>query len=219
MNVDKYIFRVESWETPATSYPLKKCGVAEINRKKYSKGYYFMEGVAGKVFFYVAKPIQVTLLKINNRIWMVDDPLHWIGMQKLAEHSNGKVLTAGLGLGLLSHALSYNENVERIDVVELNRDVIDLVSPLIPEKVNVYHGNVFDYKDGDYDTIILDLWVWKKAPKGISSDMIGTFVYFKHYYPKSKVYVWGLTNSAINPAVDVEARRIFEKCMYNSRYW
>ena len=74
-----------------------------------------MEGVSGYEFFELLKDIVVTELRINNEVVMVDDPMHWIGMQRLAEACEGKVLIGGLGLGLILHHFINNKKVTSID--------------------------------------------------------------------------------------------------------
>jgi len=195
------VLRVREWKTPATDYPLGKRGSVEIVRKDYRKGVYLMEGVANKDFFFVEKRIPVTSLKISGKTWMVDDPLHWEGMKRLAQKSKGNVLIGGLGLGLVLHALANNPDVKRIDVVERNKDVIELIKDLVPRKVNIHEGDVFDEKwfKKDYNTVILDLWITETANFG---DMIRSFATFKTEYPEANVYIWGMREPSINPAVE-----------------
>jgi 16S rRNA A1518/A1519 N6-dimethyltransferase RsmA/KsgA/DIM1 with predicted DNA glycosylase/AP lyase activity len=65
---------------------------------------------------------------------MVDDPLHWLGMQDLASAMTGKVLIAGLGLGLVLQALRDNHEVTEIHVIERNKDVIGLMKHHMPQE-------------------------------------------------------------------------------------
>ena len=210
-----YTLKVDNWETPATKYPLARVGSAEISRVRYNRNYYRMEAVCGYMFFQVTKPIHVTNLKINGQVWMVDDPLHWYGMQELAKHSKGKVLVGGLGLGLIIHALQKNPKVSRIDVLEINQDVIDLVKPLLfgLNKAHVHKGNVFHCAHGEYDTVILDLWVGKGTPK-VGYEMLGAFATFKARFPKANVFIWGHGSSSLNPAVDDKLRKQIPKEYY-----
>ena len=205
-----------SWVTPATKYPLKKIRSAELIRKKYKEGIYCMEGVNGYDFFYVTDKIPVTIITINGKEVMVDEPSHQIGMKLLAKESKGKVLVGGLGLGLIIHALENNPEVKSIDVVDLNDDVIKLINPLIPHtKTTVYHGDVFDKRwfNGNYDTIILDLWVKGEDGDGragvdieldVMCDMLCSYNHFKDAYPKSKIFIWGMRDKQINPAIKKE---------------
>jgi len=172
-----------------------------------------MEGVNGYDFFYTEKTIPVTNLRIDGKQVMTDDVMHWMGMQKLAKESKGNVLVGGLGLGLIVHALAKNPKVKRIDVIELNKDVIKLVKPLIPKKnVNVFRGDVYNEKwlHMDYDTIILDLWVVNgkkvvlagvKGKRDMRLDILDSIYLFKTAYPKSNVFIWGSRSQTFNPSV------------------
>jgi len=207
-----YTLMVDKWETPASKYPLKTVGSAEIFRKKYRRNsYYYMEGVNGYAFYKVVNPIEVTHLKINGKVVMLDDPKHWWGMKLLGEHSEGKVLCGGLGLGLIVHALLENEKVTKIDVAEINPDVIELVGPLLPsiEGVRIMQTDVYDVDAKDYDTIILDLWSWTKPKPEHASSIARAVVYFKIQNPNAAVFAWGHGNWVFNPTFNHEVRRKF----------
>jgi hypothetical protein len=207
------ILKIKNWRTKASEYPTIGYGSAKIERVTYESGYYLMEGVAGYDLYYLENPIKVTELLIDGDIVMVDDPLHWIGMMKLAEACEGRTLVGGLGLGLILHHLANNEDVTQIDVVEINPDVIHLIKPYLPKdpRVNIICDDVFKYKyvHGKYDTIVLDLWV--KNEKMEEAKLAGTndtklspleaYVRFQYNNPDANVYVWGLRHPAINPAV------------------
>ena len=172
-----------------------------------------MEGVDGYDFFCSDKPIPVTSLKINNQTWMVDDPLHWEGMQRLAEKSEGSVLLGGLGLGLLPHALKKNKKVKQIDIYERDEDVIKLMKNKIPKDVKIHNKDISEYpmkriqkifsKEKPmscHDTVILDIWVGQGTPNKWA-EMMGFFNQFKQACPNSKVMIWGSGISDINPAI------------------
>jgi hypothetical protein len=72
----------DGYKTPATDYPLGKVGSAELKRKPYTQGMYVMEGINNSDFFCIEKSVPVTTLYIKGKQWMVDDPLHWEGMQR-----------------------------------------------------------------------------------------------------------------------------------------
>jgi len=199
---DCRVLRIKEWKTVATDYPLKRLGVAEITRAPYRRGIYLMEQVMGYDFFFAETRIPVTDLRIRGKVVMVDDPLHWYGMEGLANASRGNVLVGGLGLGLIVHHLVKNPEVKRIDVVEMEKDVIDLIKPLLPNgKVKIHHGNIFDPKwlELEPNTIILDLWVGR-PPIG---EMLGAFHHFTFKRPGTPVYIWGIGGifRGLNPAV------------------
>lgn len=138
---------ITEWETPATKYPLIKTGSVEISRINQTAGYYRMEGVRGYDYYHHAKKIPVTCLRIGKETVMVDDPLHWIGMQDLAKAMTGKVLIAGLGLGLVLHALRDNKEVTEIHVIERNKDVIGLMKHNMPQddRIKIISDDFWNY--------------------------------------------------------------------------
>lgn len=202
---------VNEWN--ATNYPEKKVGNVEIKIVHYTKGLYRMENVKGYEYLEVKRKIRVTTLKINNETVMVDDPLHWIGMEELAYHSVGNVCVAGLGLGLIVHHLINNQNIESIDIFEINKDVIDLISPLLPKdkRINIINDNFFTepFRQKKYDTIIIDLWVGENGNFEIcgTKEKVPMLLYYtrvKFNNPQSKVFMWGIRDSTINPAYKEE---------------
>lgn len=202
---------IDEWKT--IDYPKCDNNSAKIDIINYKKGIYLMENVKGYAFFEVENKIEVRVLKIKDKIVMVDDPLHWIGMKELAQHSTGKILVAGLGLGLIIHHLIKNKKVESIDVVEVNQDVINLVSPLLPKDkgIKIINGNFFKepFRKREYDTIILDLWVGEYGHFEICGTkqkvpMLPYYYRVKFNNPNSKVFMWGIKDSEINPSYQLD---------------
>ena len=83
----------------------------------------------------------------------------------MKSHSNnaaGHVLIGGLGLGILAWLCASKSIVKSVTVIELQREVIDLISPIIEHpNVTVIQDDVWGYigKTKDrYDFISLDIW-------------------------------------------------------------
>lgn len=170
-NMDDDVIKLSKWRTPATDYPEVEIESARIVHGFYNRGYFHNYGVRGYKFFEVTKQIPVTSLEINDekskvwQTWMVDDPPHWWSMQDYARNSRGKVLVAGLGLGLVIHELLKNVDVDSITVIERNKDVIDLISQLLPKPENVdleiINEDFYTFINRtkrQFDRIIIDLW-------------------------------------------------------------
>jgi len=85
-----------------------------------------------------------------NNPMMSDTPAeiydHLDSIYKIQE-LGGRVLINGLGLGcILKAALSF-PNVERVDVIELEQDIINLVAPSYPDpRVHIYHEDAYEIK-------------------------------------------------------------------------
>jgi hypothetical protein len=64
-----------------------------------------------------------------------------------AKELGGRILINGLGLGCIIKALLSFPNVTRIDVVELEKDIINLVSPYYNDpRVYIYHDDAYTIK-------------------------------------------------------------------------
>lgn len=210
----KKTLEIMAWKT--IEYPCRKFKSVEIIKCNYKKGYYFMEGIDGYIFYKITKPITIQCLKINGSTWMVDDPCHWIGMQRLAEHSRGRVLVGGLGMGIVIHHLLSNKDISKIDVVECNKDVINLVSPLFnDEKITIHNDNIKSLKwlkNNVYDTIILDIWTYNryKDNNGLAiwAEMQSMVYSFRNAHPNADVFVWGLRDKEMNPAINLSENEL-----------
>lgn len=162
-------FVIQKYETPIDHYPNQKFGKVEIKRLRASAhSTYFAEGVRGHLYYEYAKRTDIIVLKISGKIWMTTDPAYLWSLEHFAEQAKGKVLVAGLGLGIVVHLLTKNPAVTQIDVVDRELDVIGLVQPLLPEdpRIHVHHDDFYNWCDHagmntDYvpDTVIWDLAV------------------------------------------------------------
>lgn len=207
------VLTINKWKT--ISYPENKKGTAEIKHFFYDKGFYLMEGVGGYLLADVKKKIQLHSLSINGEEVMLDDPLHWLGMKLIAEASIGKVLVGGLGLGLIVHHLVNNKEVKKIVIYEINKDVIDLIKPLLPKdkRIKIVNKDFFyqPWRKDIYNTIINDLWIKSSFNKlkvaGSNDDFnIYTQLYtLKANLPNdTKIFFWGMRDRKHNPAVTID---------------
>lgn len=197
---EKEVLKIDgNWK--ALRYEKRKVGHAEISACTYKPGYYLMEGIDGYLYFEVTEPIQITNLKISGDIVMVDDPLHWIGMKRIAEACYGKVLIGGLGLGIILHHLKNNDEVTRIIVCEIDKDVIELIDPFLPDdsRVMILCEDIFKFSTRPFDVIVLDVLVkgGNVFKKGFP-DMRAVRAFQQRNYNK-KVYIWGVNNNKYNP--------------------
>ena len=89
-----------------------------------------------------------TGLYLDGELWMSDTPdeiTDHMGAISEIERVGGRVLINGLGIGLVLAAALAVEGVEHVDVVEINRDVIDLVAPFYADpRVTIHHGDALD---------------------------------------------------------------------------
>ena len=112
------------------------------------------------------KPGPITRLAINGTLFMTDAEMEKITSAEVVIKGRGRVLIAGLGLGLVLHPLAAKKEVYSIVVVEKSLDVIKLVGPTVPAKVHVVHGDIFEISPtflvvkagGRFDSIFFDIW-------------------------------------------------------------
>lgn len=108
----------------------------------------------------------VKLFRKKDAIWMSDTPMERNSNDKFIQNANGDVLIFGLGLGLIIFPLLEKESVKSIKVVELNQEIIDLVSPYIKakdthNKFSVVQGDAYEHHKIDnkkYDCVYGDIW-------------------------------------------------------------
>ena len=101
-------------------------------------------------------------LLINGKLMMSDTGLERISNKEFIDNANGRVLIAGLGLGLIIHNIIDREDISEIIVIEKYRDVIDLVSPKFTHpKLKIICADIFEWKPSKgekFDTIYFDIW-------------------------------------------------------------
>lgn len=107
-------------------------------------------------------PGTYTYLHVGNELMMSDTPgeawEHWEAIQK----AHGRCLINGLGIGLVLKALIAKKEVTEIVVVELNKDVLDLISPHYKSrKVTFIHADALEWrppKGARFGCVWNDIW-------------------------------------------------------------
>jgi len=89
----------------------------------------------------------------------ITDHIEFLNMLPLL---GGRVLVHGLGLGMAIKAALAVESVTHIDVVEIDRDLIDLVGPHYEdERLTIHHGDALKFKwptGSRWDLVWHDIW-------------------------------------------------------------
>lgn len=113
-------------------------------------------------FMFRLKAGHYTRLHINNELMMSDTPMERLSNGDFVRNANGRVLIAGLGLGMIIKAILEQDNITEILVIEKYQDVIDLVAPKFnSSKLKIICADIDNFKlpKGDkYDTIYFDIW-------------------------------------------------------------
>ena len=103
-------------------------------------------------------------LKVNGEVMMTDSPMEKRTNLEVIERSRGRVLIAGLGLGMILRPILRKPEVTHVTVLERYQDVVDLVLPSLAgdRKLEVIVADVFAWKPNPdtpkYSTIYFDIW-------------------------------------------------------------
>ena len=160
------------WVTPASPIPASKSGPMRIIKRPIKRGSSLkMHGVFGYDRAVFLNDCVITILTDSDKpmdelkgedVIMSDAPYEYYGMWQLAARAwPGKVLIGGLGMGLIAHIVSWRPDITTIRVVEISEDVIRLVKPYIPSRVEVIHDDFLEYvvkTEEKYNTVIVDIW-------------------------------------------------------------
>lgn len=106
--------------------------------------------------------------KYCDSIMMSDTPMERSTNKDFISNANGDVLIFGLGLGLIILPLLNAEDVKSITVIEIDKNLIKIVSPVLSQhdkkgKLNIVHRDCFEFykdipKNKKYDCIYGDIW-------------------------------------------------------------
>ena len=187
------MLQLDRWVTPASNYPICKLGRARVVKFRYTRGYYNCYHVRGVDYVQVTKAVQVTGLKIRGKVWMVDDFPHWWAMEDHAQAYHGHVVVAGLGLGLILHALAANPAVTKVTCVEIEPDVVDLIRPLVPP-VEIVTGDFWEW-EGQPDGILFDLFVGDG--RALLGEAVWTYLRLRTQFPGATVRIHGFRNDVL----------------------
>lgn len=100
----------------------------------------------------------------RENLWMCDTPPEVASMlpalRRFRETDCNRVLIGGLGLGVLLQAALREEHVEKVDVVELRPEVIELVGPYYEDpRLTIHEGDAFEFLPvGAWDYAYYDVW-------------------------------------------------------------
>lgn len=194
------VLEISEWETPATHYPDGIYGKVEL-RTLYCKPAFLYATHAEKPkndfqnydYFQPKQPLPIKALYIDGKQWMVDDPSHWWAMQRFADLYHGNVLIAGLGLGLIVHALQNNPKVTKITAIEKEIVIISLMKDFLP-----YPNTTFVCQDWDnfvpqekIDGVFYDLFVGD--PESLAPKAIEVLESLKIKFPKAIHHIHGFS--------------------------
>lgn len=95
-------------------------------------------------------------------IWMSNEPFEQECYHEPIRNATGRVLVGGLGIGMLPFLIKDKLDVTKIDVVEKEYDVINLVwNQIRNEKMEIIKDGIYHFietTDRRYDFIHIDIW-------------------------------------------------------------
>jgi hypothetical protein len=192
-----FILPVWNWKTPALMIPQQSSGDFRIIKRTVTAGTAWpMCKTLGYDYCIFMSNATLTLLqeKVRGRWkdWMVDSPYEWYAMGEFSMRTvPPNVLIGGLGLGLILHHLTQRRDLEKIVVVEMSKNVIEMVSPYLPndDRIKVIHGDLFKLvpkfasEDAKFNTIIVDIWAGENYE--CIEKLENTIDLLYNYYPDS----------------------------------
>jgi hypothetical protein len=227
--VENVILPIYEWETPASHYPEGQSGRIYLYRATVPAGKTLsMGGVMGYRKCIFLKPCRITILQEGVKdpfkvetIWMSDTPMEWYGMGEYAMRLKPPdILIGGLGLGLIVWHLSKRADIRKVTVIEISRDVINLVKPHLPKniQVEVIEGDFIEEvpklasKGVKFSSAFVDMWVsptpkWKPLYEDARITLESWYPDIPHFYwgfqkkyEREIVYHWSLYRAYMRKA-------------------
>lgn len=136
-----------------------------------------LQNHSGSGFSVYKNPEGATIMKFSNGDWLINDEQYadlFLGKcdtcsaffkDSFKDFTYDSVLIGGLGFGLIPQELSEINNCSKIDVVEIDQEVIDYntSSGHLNPDINIIKGDIFFYSTTEkYDLIIIDT-TWKEG--------------------------------------------------------
>lgn len=205
------ILPIYNWKTPASIIPRQSIGNFHIKKRPVKAGLYLDMYVAGYDSCLFIKDSIITILRegiLENddteSVWMSDSPNEYYMAWELVARAEGpRVLVGGLGLGLLAHLLLLRKDITNITIIEKQVEVIQMVKPYLPLKVEVIGGD-FLYEiqtlsdnGKEFETVIADIWK-SGNDKEVAEDCMFMLV---DYYPKATHLFWAFQQEFDNDRV------------------
>ena len=141
--------------------PEGSCGVAEVQ-------HYEVNQFASSMSIFSGEPVspgRYAKLKVGRVLMMSDTSMEKRSNCEFAYQARGRVLVAGLGLGLILFAIADKPEVQHVTVVEKFDDVIQLVGPSVQakfgDKLDIVCADIFDWKPikgRTWNVIYFDIW-------------------------------------------------------------
>lgn len=105
---------------------------------------------------------EYTKLIVGGKLVMSDTRREYNEHSNLFSKAHGTILVNGLGLGCCLNVLLHLPRVDEITVIEINKNVIELVSPAFSDpRLTIIHADAFEYrspKNKRFNVVWHDIW-------------------------------------------------------------
>lgn len=149
--VDKFPERLEKGVAKITKFTFDSKEDILYNLRAVRNGRMFV--------MYDGKFVRLT---VNGELMMSDTTMERISNLDFINNAKGRVMIAGLGIGLILEAILNKEEVSEVVVIEKYQDVIDLVEPIYQHrKLKIICADIFEYEmpsSEKFDVIYFDIW-------------------------------------------------------------
>ena len=91
---------------------------------------------------------------------MIDHPTEYERNKYFIDTCYGNVLIAGLGMGAVILSIMDKKNVKNVDVVEIDKELIDIIKNYVPfnSKINIINKDIENFiPKKNYDSIWIDI--------------------------------------------------------------
>ena len=110
------------------------------------------------------KPLWV--LKRDGKVWMSDSPKELESMKYAIHRAKGTVVIGGLGMGWVAWKCALKDSVDRVIVIEKDRDLIEVFPTMINNNdipFTIHEADIFDVTLNDLgvnqvDFMFIDIW-------------------------------------------------------------
>ncbi len=108
------------------------------------------------------------VLNAEDGVWMSDTPFEFETTKNAINNSKGDVLECGIGIGMFVLYASKRDQVKSITIIEQEKDVIDLVYPVVKnKKTSVIKEDAIEFiktTNRKFDFIHIDIWASVTTP-------------------------------------------------------
>lgn len=137
-------------------------------------------------------PGRYVRLKVGGQLYMSDTSYEQRSNYEVVRRAHGRVLIAGLGIGMILLPILRKKEVSAVVVVEKSNDVVALIEPQVRhKKLSVVTADIFEWKPAKgekFNVIYFDIWADQSTDD--LAEMATLHQRFKYHLDRSDDYRW-----------------------------